>query len=79
MDDLEDDYKEKLNIVLKGKGEDLSLEEQYRIKYYPTLLLIWKDEVVSRFQGLVNRVELYDHLNQLYSKIEKNIPLNGSH
>ena len=70
--DLQEDYKEDLNIVLIEKGEDLSLEKEYNINFFTTLLLIWKNEEIVRFHGLVNREELYSHINKLIFDIYEN-------
>lgn len=71
INDLKDDYKKKLKISLVKKGSDVSLENKYQINFFPTFILMCNQEVLVRIHGLVNRKEVYDHINQLL-KIRQN-------
>jgi len=63
IEDLKDDYGKDIEVVLVEKGKNKDLELQYDIKEFPTILILCVNDELIRLNGLVNRDELYRHIN----------------
>ena len=72
ISDLKDDYQSELDFAFIEKGKNLSLEKKYEVVLFPTLLLVWKEEIFVKLHGLINRQELYDHVDDLLIEVNKN-------
>ena len=78
LTDLQEDYKHHLNFHFYGKGEKENLEKIFDIYFFPTLLIVWKKEIIYRFHGLISRDFLYDSINELLSMVRGDFSKNNN-